>query len=70
MLMCGVFGLLILFAPLIWAAGISGWNDTFILCSACLFTGILLRWFEHRIICLPFFFIGIVGIAGFFLGWY
>lgn len=68
--MCGVFALLILLSPLIWAAGVSGWNDTFILCFACLLVGIYLRWREHVIICLPFLFIGALGMVGFYLGWY
>lgn len=70
--MCAVFtlaALLVIFAPLIWAGGFSGWNETFMLCFTCLLVGLYLRWREHVILCLPFLFIGILGMVAFYFGW-
>ncbi|MDO5119879.1 MAG: hypothetical protein Q4D48_07305 [Coriobacteriales bacterium] len=67
--MCLFFFILLGVPLFLWLGAVSGWNDTFILCTCCMVMGVYLRLREHVILCLPFLFIGILGMVAFFLGW-
>ena len=67
--MCGILALLILFAPVIIAGGISGWDDGFILYTISLFSGGFLCYIGRYLIGGLLVGLGLLGIVSFYLGW-